>query len=91
MDYLPIQGTSVPCERAFSSSAETDTKKRNRLGPDLFEASQITKNWINNNVIDFTRYWFTAAEDMIDESWREGQLDRLLSGDDSVRRRLIEE
>ncbi|OJA20567.1 hypothetical protein AZE42_14066 [Rhizopogon vesiculosus] len=30
MDYLPIQASAVPCERVFSSSAETDTKKQNR-------------------------------------------------------------
>ena len=27
MDYLPVQATSVSCERVFSSSAETDTKR----------------------------------------------------------------
>ena len=31
MDYLPIQASAVPCEQIFSSSAETDTKKRNRI------------------------------------------------------------
>ncbi len=25
MDYLPIQASAVPCERVFSSSAETNT------------------------------------------------------------------
>jgi hypothetical protein len=43
MDYLPIQASSVPCERVFSSSAETDTKKRNRISPLLMEALQILK------------------------------------------------
>jgi hypothetical protein len=27
MDYLPIQATSVPCERVFSLAKETDTAK----------------------------------------------------------------
>src|SRR6267154_890215 len=31
MDYLPIQASAVPCERVFSSSSETDTKKHNRM------------------------------------------------------------
>lgn len=43
MDYLPVQGTSVPCERVFSSSAETDTKQRNRIGATLMEALQMQK------------------------------------------------
>jgi hypothetical protein len=38
MNYLPIQASSVPSERVFSSSAETDTKKRNRIHPILMEA-----------------------------------------------------
>jgi len=29
MDYLPIQATSVPSERLFSSGSETDTKRWN--------------------------------------------------------------
>jgi hypothetical protein len=43
LDYLPIQASSVASERVFSSSAETDTKKRNRISPPLFEALQMLK------------------------------------------------
>jgi hypothetical protein len=43
MDYLPIQASSIPCERIFSSSTETDTKKRNRISPILMEALQMLK------------------------------------------------
>jgi hAT family C-terminal dimerisation region len=42
-DYLAIQGSSVPSERAFSSGGLTDTKFRNRLKPETFEALQILK------------------------------------------------
>lgn len=42
LDYLPIQASSVPSERVFSSSAETDTAKRNRI-PALMEALQMLK------------------------------------------------
>jgi hypothetical protein len=31
MDYLPVQPSSVPCERAFSSSGLTDTKQCNQI------------------------------------------------------------
>jgi len=43
MDILPIQASSVPCERVFSSSAETITARRNSLGPRLVEALQLLK------------------------------------------------
>jgi len=43
MDLLPIQGTSVPCERVFSASKETARARRNRLGPKIMEATQILK------------------------------------------------
>lgn len=43
MDYLPIQASSVPSERVFSSSAETDTVRRNRISPILMEALQMLK------------------------------------------------
>ena len=43
MDYLPIQASSVSCERVFSSSSETDTKKCNHIDGLLMEALQMLK------------------------------------------------
>ena len=43
MDILPVQASSVPCERVFSSSKETITAKRNSLSPRLVEALQLLK------------------------------------------------
>jgi hypothetical protein len=43
MDILPIQASSVPCERVFSSSKETTTPRRNKLHPQLVEALQVLK------------------------------------------------
>ena len=43
LDYLPIQGSAVPCERKFSSAGITGTDRRNRLTPATFEALQILK------------------------------------------------
>jgi hAT family C-terminal dimerisation region len=43
MDYLPIQGSSVPCERVFSDAGLTDTKRRARLLPDNFGNIQTVK------------------------------------------------
>lgn len=47
-DYLAIQGSATPSERAFSSGAITDTARRNRLTPEVFEALQILKNAYRN-------------------------------------------
>jgi hypothetical protein len=43
MDILPIQASSVPCERVFSSSKETITARRNSLSPQVVEALQLLK------------------------------------------------
>jgi hypothetical protein len=43
MDILPIQASSVPCERVFSSSKETTTPRRNKLKPTLVKALQLLK------------------------------------------------
>ena len=43
MDVLPIQASSVPCERVFSSSKETITPRRNRISAELMESLQLLK------------------------------------------------
>jgi hypothetical protein len=43
-DYLAIQGSATPAERAFSSGSLTGTKLRNSLSPEMFEALQLLKN-----------------------------------------------
>jgi hypothetical protein len=62
MDYLPIQASAVPCEHVFSSSAETDTKKRNRLGHDLMEALQILKYSLKQERLNFTSHLSTTMD-----------------------------
>lgn len=43
-DYLPIQGSAVPSERAFSSGGITSsTLRRNLLAPSTFGALQLLK------------------------------------------------
>ncbi|KAI6018096.1 hypothetical protein BKA83DRAFT_4006612, partial [Pisolithus microcarpus] len=57
MDYLPIQASLVPCERVFSSSAETDMKKQNWIGLILMEALQMLKFHLKQEHIDFLVNW----------------------------------
>ena len=68
-DYLAIQGSATPSERAFSSGGTTGTAKRNCLTPEAFEALQLLKSAYHNghlaadkeahkhyiSVIDFTK------------------------------------
>ena len=68
LDYLPIQASSVPCERAFSSSAETDTKKRNRLSPVMFEALQLLKHWFKRGRMSSMARWNVSNIDLMAES-----------------------
>jgi hypothetical protein len=65
MDYLPVQASAVPCERVFSSSAETDTKKRNRIKPELMEALQILKYALKKERLDFTRDVLISEKDLL--------------------------
>jgi hypothetical protein len=64
LDYLPIQASAVPSERVFSSSAETDTKKRNRISPVLMEALQMLKFALKKGRLNFTQDWVTSPFEM---------------------------
>jgi hypothetical protein len=82
MDYLPIQASSVPCERIFSSSAETDTKKRNRISPLLMEALQMLKFHLKKDRLNFVQDWLTMEDQMTeDEPDEEDLLHKLVEVD----------
>jgi hypothetical protein len=50
-DYLAIQGSATPSERAFSGGGITGTPNRNRLSVSSFEALQILKSTYHNGHI----------------------------------------
>src|SRR5258707_6553229 len=64
LDYLPIQASSVPCERVFTSAKEADTLKRNRIHPVLMEALQTLKFSLKKEWFNFTGGWQTALSEM---------------------------
>ena len=43
LDVLPIQASSVPCERLFSAAKLIATDRRARLSPEVFEELQVLK------------------------------------------------
>ena len=74
LDYLPIQASAVSSEHVFSSSAETDTKKRNRIKPVLMEALQMLKFALKQSHLDFTKNWATPKS-LMEEQEQEPERD----------------
>ncbi|KAI6099961.1 hypothetical protein EDD16DRAFT_1526675 [Pisolithus croceorrhizus] len=68
MDYLPIQGSTVPCKWILSSSMETDTKKWNRIKPALMEALQMLKFHQKKSHLNFMKGLLLDEEDLYDDS-----------------------
>jgi hypothetical protein len=64
MNYLPIQATSVPCERVFSLAKEMDTAKQNWISPVLMEALQLLKFLLKKEHLNFTCGWSTPEAAM---------------------------
>jgi hAT family C-terminal dimerisation region len=85
LDYLPIQASSVPCERVFSSAKDTDTAKRNRIHPMLMEVLQTLKFSLkkDRHSMSFTNGWTTRKGDMAkaQELCKEDLLVHLVTGD----------
>jgi hypothetical protein len=65
LDYLPIQASTVPCEWAFSSSAETDTVHHNCISPVLMEVLQMLKFGLCTELFDFTSHLLTPKDDLM--------------------------
>ena len=84
MDYLPIQASSVPSERVFSSSSETDTVRRNHINPVLMEAIQMLKYGLKKARLDFTKGWVTDEALMGDPEEGDEDLLAALLGDNQA-------
>lgn len=78
VDYLPIQATSVPCERVFSSAKETDTVKRNRMSPMLMEALQMLKFILKKQRLNFMDGWAVPEEAMKEMPKSDGDLSNIV-------------
>jgi hypothetical protein len=60
-----IQASAVLCEQVFSSSAETDTKKRNRIRPELMEAIQVLKFALKKSRLNFMAHLQLPEDSMV--------------------------
>ncbi len=64
LDYLPIQASSIPCERVFLSAKETNTLKCNHIHSVLMEALQTLKFSLKKEQFNFTGSWQMALSEM---------------------------
>jgi hypothetical protein len=91
LDYLPIQASAVPCERVFSSSAETDTKRRNRIKPVLMEALQIIKYRKRKERMNLMSDWTETMEKVKMDEKMQGDVDKEESSSSSILADLLED
>jgi hypothetical protein len=95
MDVLPMQASSVPCERVFSSSKETDTLRRSQLSLEMMEMFQVLKFQYHSGRLDFNNKWIASEAELsvadislelVDEMLADGrvsELSDLLTNNDS--------
>jgi len=81
MDYLPVQASAIPCKHVFLLSAETDTKRRNRIGPLMMEALQMLKFHLKKSCLNFTEAWVTSENQMVYDDPDVDLLANLLKGE----------
>ena len=81
MDYLPIHASAVSCEQVFSSSAETDMKKRNCINPELMESLQMLKYHLKKEYLNFTEDWALKEKELIEDDPEEDLLHMLVAED----------
>jgi hypothetical protein len=66
-DYLAIQGSASPSERAFSQGGLTDTKWHNHLSPAAFAVLQLLKSGYCNGHIQAVQQAEEYCNKMMDE------------------------
>ncbi|KIL56845.1 hypothetical protein M378DRAFT_88744, partial [Amanita muscaria Koide BX008] len=64
LNVLPVQASSVPCERLFSGSKQTASDRRARLGSDRFEELQLMKFAWRRNLTDIAAWNSQQVEEV---------------------------
>ncbi|KIO17968.1 hypothetical protein M407DRAFT_32366 [Tulasnella calospora MUT 4182] len=78
LDVLPVQASSVPCERVFSSAKETTTHRRANLSTELMMALQVLKFIYRQERLDFTSHLVRKEDDYEISKFAPGEAARLL-------------
>ncbi|KIK79366.1 hypothetical protein PAXRUDRAFT_161451 [Paxillus rubicundulus Ve08.2h10] len=65
LDMLPIQASTVPCERVFSSGKDTDTARQNSLSPNTMEILQILKFAFRGERLSFENGWCDSEQGLL--------------------------
>jgi hypothetical protein len=65
LDILPIQASSVACERVFSSSKETITMRRNCLSVELMEILQFLKYTYRQDRLNLMEGMISSEKDLL--------------------------
>lgn len=76
---LPVQASSVPCERLFSASKRDADQLRARIGPLRFEQTQVLKYRWRKEGIDFAK-----NNGAIREVVTIGEYEAMLANDDDM-------
>ena len=79
VNVLLVQASSVPCERIFLASKDTDTAKRNLLALRMMEMLQILKYSLKSSQLDFTAGICVCEEDCESLELDSSLLDDLMS------------
>jgi hypothetical protein len=94
LDILPVQASSVPCERLFSSSKQVVTECRAHLGSDRFEELLVMKSawrgmirdWAATNSaeveeVDLVEYEELLEEDVQARTWDDEDEEHIFESD----------
>jgi hypothetical protein len=65
LDILPVQASSVACERVFSSSKETITMRRNCLSVELMEVLQFLKYTYRQDRLNLMEGVISSEQDLL--------------------------
>jgi hAT family C-terminal dimerisation region len=66
LDVLPVQASSVACERVFSSSKETITMHRSRLSTELMEVLQFLKYTYQQDRLNLMEGLMMSEKELLD-------------------------
>ncbi|KAG8978537.1 hypothetical protein FRB93_011038 [Tulasnella sp. JGI-2019a] len=86
LDVLPVQASSIPCERVFTSNKETTTMHCANLSPSLMSALQELKFQYKQDWLNFVSHLTAKCKDfeadkitpeVVNELLQQGRLDEL--------------